>query len=111
MLNKRKRIINKVKSRTKIKSMKYKINIPTTLSEAEQLDRDNNNDLWKRAIEKEAKGVRISFQLLNENEKPIIGSKVIRYHWLFTIKFDLSRNSRLVAGGHMNTEVPEDTTF
>ena len=86
--------------------MKYGIKIPMTLTEAEHLDRENGNDLWEKATEKETKGVRVAFQLLKENEKPPVGSKAITYHWIFTIKFDLSRKARLVAGGHTNKEVP-----
>ena len=82
-----------------------------TLREAEQLDRDNNNDLWKKAIEKETKSVRIAFQLLKQNEKPLVGSKVKRDHWIFAIEFNLSRKARLVVGGHMNEEVTAYTAF
>ena len=62
-----------------------------TLTEVEHLDRENGNDLWRKAIEKETKGVRVAFQLLKENEKPPVGAKAIKYHWIFTIKFNLSR--------------------
>ena len=110
-LNKRNRIINIVKYRTKIRNMKYGIKIHLTLTEAEQLDKDNGNDLWKKAIEKETKGIRIAFQLLKENEKIPVGSKAIIYHWIFIIKFDISRKARLVVGWHMNKEVSVHTTF
>jgi len=108
VLNKRNRIINKVKSRIKIKNG---IKIPSAIYEAEKLDKENNNSLWKEAIEKELNGVRVAFQLLKDNEKPPVGSKHIQYHWIFTIKFDLTRKARLVAGGHLNKEVPAHTTF
>ena len=80
VLNKRNRIINKVKSRIKIKNMKYGIKIPSAIYEAEKLDKENNNTLWKEAIEKELNGVRVAFQLLKDNEKPPVGSKHIQYH-------------------------------
>ena len=51
-----------------------------TLTEAEHLNRENGNNLWKKSIEKEIKGVRVAFQLLKENEKPLVGSKAIKYH-------------------------------
>ena len=111
ILNKRNRIIHKVKTRTKIKNMKYGIKIPMSITEAKKLDHENGNDLWNRAIVKETNAVRVAFQLLNEGDKPPIGSKSIQYHWIFTIKFDLSRKARLVAGGHMNKDVPTHTTF
>ena len=41
--------------------MNYGIKNPMTLTEAEQLDMDNNNDLRRNAIEKEIKGVQVAF--------------------------------------------------
>ena len=54
-------IINKIKSHTQLKNMNYGIKNPMTLTEAEQLDMDNNNDLRRNAIEKEIKGVQVAF--------------------------------------------------
>ena len=57
------------------------------------------------------KNVRISFELLEEGEKPSPGSKFIPHHLVFDVKFDLTRKSRLVAGGHVNKEIKPHTTF
>ena len=37
----------------KIKNMNYGIKVPSTIDEAAKLDKENNNTLWKEAIEKE----------------------------------------------------------
>ena len=46
-----------------------------------------------------------------KNRKPPIESKIIKYYWIFTVKFDLSIKTRLVVGGHMNKKVPLYTPF
>ena len=38
-------------------------------------------------------------------------SKEIPYHIIFDVKLDLTRKSRLVAGGHRNKDVPTYTAF
>ena len=48
--------------------------------------------------------------LLNENEDPPVGSKEIKYHMIFNVKFNLTRKARLVAAGYMN-EVPAYTAY
>ena len=39
----------------------------------------------------------------------LIGSKFINYHFVFDVKMDLSQKARLVAGGHLNKNVPSHT--
>ena len=52
------------------------------------------------------KNVRVSFQILDENEEVPIGYKFIRCHMIFDVKMeDFRRKSRLVAGGH-RTDTP-----
>ena len=60
--------------------MKYGIKIPMSIAEAKNLDHENGNDLWEKAIDKETNGVRVAFQLLNKGDKPPIGSKSFKYH-------------------------------
>ena len=48
--------------------------------------------------------------LLNEDEDLPIGSKEIKYHMIFDVKFNLTRMARLVAAGYMN-EVPAHTAY
>ena len=55
--------------------MKFGITIPTTVDEALKLDRDNGNDLWKRAIDKVLKNVKVAFQPISDDELLPVGSK------------------------------------
>lgn len=64
------------------------------------LDKENGNDLWQKAVDKELKNVIVAFQLLEEGEQLPVGSKKIPYHLIFDVKFNLTRKARLVAGGH-----------
>ena len=110
-LKKRNKIIKQVQHRLVKKSTKFGIKVPESVEEALQLDQDNGNTLWQKAIEKELGNVRIAFRLLEEGEKPPAGSKHIPYHIIFDVKLDLTRKARLVAGGHKNKNVPTFTTF
>mmetsp|Transcript_22895 Transcript_22895/g.32277 ORF Transcript_22895/g.32277 Transcript_22895/m.32277 type:complete len:129 (+) Transcript_22895:714-1100(+) len=53
----------------------------------------------------------IAFELLQDGETTPVGSKHIPIHWVFGIKFDLTRKARLVAGGHWNKYVPKYMTY
>jgi len=47
---------------------------------------------------------------LEKDEHLPVGSKLIPHHIIFDVKSDLTRNARLVAGGHRN-QVPAHTTY
>ena len=110
-LKRRNKVIKQVQHRLLKKSIKFGIKVPSSVEEALALDKDNGNELWTNAIEKELGNVRIAFRLLEEGEKPPAGSKEIPYHIIFDVKLDLTRKARLVAGGHKNKSVPTFTTF
>ena len=111
VLNKRNQIISKVEHRVLKKNMKFGIIIPHDEDHALQLDKENGNDYWAKAIEKERKNVIIAFELLQDGEEVPIGSKHIPIHWIFDVKIDLTRKARLVAGGHRNKHVPKYMTY
>ena len=104
-------IIKQVTHRLAKKQYKFGIKVPNSVDEALQLDKENGNNLWHAAIQKELKNVLVAFRLLEEGEQLPIGSKQIPYHIIFDVKLDLTRKARLVAGGHRNKEVPKYTTF
>ena len=93
------------------KKIKFGVVVPDTYEEALALDKENGNDLWLKSIEKEIKNVKVAFKLLAEGESPPVGSKKIPYHLVFDVKFDLTRKSRMVAGGHRNKDIPAYTTY
>lgn len=111
VIKKAHRIIKATTHRAVRKKIKYGVVVPDDYDEALDLDVDNGNDLWTKAIEKEVKNVRVAFKVLEDGESPPVGSKEIPYHLVFDVKFDLTRKARLVAGGHRNKGVPAHATF
>ena len=108
----RRRMISRLRSSRRVKkNIKFGVVIPQSWEECLALDRENGNDLWQRATDKEISKVRVAFTLLTGDEKPDIGSKEINYHIIWDCKMDLTRKARLVAGGHLNRHVPKHTTY
>ena len=106
------RAINRLRASKQSKHrIRFGIEVPNTMKEALDLDKTNGNDLWRNAIDKELNKVRVAFQLLNDNDEVPVGSKKINYHLIFEVKMDLTRKARLVAGGHLNKNVPRHTTY
>ena len=110
-LRKRERIIKQVHHRIPKKTVKFGVRVPATLEEALQIDKINGNDFWLQAINKEIKNVKIAFELLQEGESPPPGSRKIPYHFVFDVRFDLTRKARLVAGGHRNKDIPQHSRY
>ena len=110
-LKRRDRIIKRVTHRLTKKNLKFGVTIPSSVEEALELDRQNGNTLWKDAIDLELKNVIVAFQLLEDGDKIPAGSKEIPYHFVFDVKFNLTRKARLVAGGHRNKHVKKHNTY
>jgi len=47
----------------------------------------------------------VAFQILDDGEKPPVGSQWIPFHMIFDIKCDVTRKARFVASGHW-TDAP-----
>ncbi|KAL7524182.1 hypothetical protein ACHAWF_000848, partial [Thalassiosira exigua] len=101
VLKKRDRILSKVKSRYWKRTHKFGIELPKTVEEALALDRKNDNNFWKLAIEKEMKNVQPAFNFLDDGDCAPNGYQKIKLHMIFDVKMDFTRKARLVAGGHM----------
>ena len=89
--------------------MKFGIILPNNIDQALELDKINGN-LWKDAIEKEFSKVKVAFMLLDPNKALPVGSKLIKYHMVLDVKFNLTPKERLVAAGYMN-DVPAHTAY
>ena len=111
VIKKRAMLINKIKSKGYKSNLKFGLKVPRSVEEAYSIDRENGNDLWDKAIKKELKNVLVAFQLLEDGEPLPVGSKLIPYHIIFDIKFDMTRKARLVAGGHKHKDVPAYATY
>ena len=112
VLKRSKRLIGKVNaSRHQRVGYKYGIRLPKNLKEAIQIDEENRNDLWQKAIAKERAKVKVALDFRGpEGDPPPVGYKRITGHWVFDIKMDLTRKARFVAGGHL-TDPPTAMTY
>ena len=111
LLKKKKHIMKLTASRVPKKQLKFGIKVPSSVKEALQFDRENGNNFWALAIEEEKSKVIVAFEVLDEGEYAPKGSKRIPYHFVFDVKFDLTRKARLVAGGHRHKDVPNHLVF
>ena len=94
---KRRRIINRVAARLKKENdTKFGVEVPKTVQDALRLDRENGNNSWRNAIEKEMKNSRVAFEILSQDDIPPVGSKKITYHLIFDVKMDLTRKTQEV---------------
>jgi len=117
VLKKRNAIIKKVKGKYWRTTHKFGIKLPHSVEEALKIDKENGNDFWTKAIEKEMARVRVAFKkwdggtTADEARKKLVGYQFIKCHIVFDIKFDgLVRKARLVAGGH-KTDTPSSVTY
>ena len=87
-LRKRDVILSKVKARICKTTHKYGIEIPTSVENAHEIDVKNNNDLWRKAIDKEMTNVSVAFQVLDEGDKAPPGWSKASRHIVFDVKID-----------------------
>ena len=109
-IKKRNHIIKSINSRCKRPMYKYGIRIPTSVRDAYEIDRMNNNTFWTDAIRLEMKNVGIAFDILPQGANKPIGSQFVDCFMHFEVKMDFRRKARLVAGGHVTT-TPETSTY
>jgi len=109
-IKRKSRIINNIKTRFKKKTHKYGIQVPLSVEEAYQIDRETNTDFWHQAIMKEMKNNAVAFRFLEEGEHIPVGSTWIPFHMIFDVKCDLTRKARFVAGGHW-TQASSQLTY
>ena len=79
-----KAIIQKVKSNKYWeRTHKYGIRLPKSIKEAEEIDKENGNHLWRDAIRLEMKNVRVGFEVYEGDVKDFVGYEEIRGHLIF----------------------------
>ena len=100
VLKKRQRIIAAVNKRYHNTTHIFGIKVPKTVEQALSLDKENGNHQWWKAIQKEESTVKVAFKILDDEERPPVGSQYMKCHMVFSIKMeDFSRKACLVAGG------------
>ena len=123
VLRKRNRILAKVKSRYWKTTHKFGIRIPKTVKEALEIDAQNGNDLWRRAIEKEMGKINAmgafeqwdggSAEDIRSGKVKLPGFREITCHMIFDVKMDgkFTRKARYVADGNQTGEIPAHLTY
>ena len=110
-VKKRDRIIRAMKKRYFRIHQKYGIQIPKSVQEARDIDRDTGTTFWMDAIRKEMKNCAKAFEILPEGSPIPVGHTHIDCHMIFDVKHGtLQRKARYVAGGHM-TDPPASITY
>jgi hypothetical protein len=111
-LRKRKRILQKVKSKYWARTHKYGIRIPKSIKEAMEIDRELGNTLWMDAIKLEMQNVRIAFEEYDGDPNALIGYTQITGHLVFDVKLgeNFRRKARYCADGH-KTGAPASVTY
>jgi hypothetical protein len=99
-LRKKDNIIAAVKSRMKVNTHKYGIEVPRNLAHAKVLDERNNNTLWMDAWKKEMSNVSIAFEFLPSGEAAPRGWSRSSGHLIWDLKMDFTRKARWVKDGH-----------
>ena len=108
-LRKRDIILSSVKARVRQTNIKYGIKVPRTLKEALLFDEENNNTLWRDAIDKEMNGILPGFDF-PETNRPPPGYTKSSGHLVFDIKMDFTRKARWVKDGHLTPD-PIDSNY
>jgi hypothetical protein len=69
-LKKQESIISAVNKRYWKRTHKFGIRLPHTVEEALEIDKENNNDLWERSLQKEMANVIIAFKMIGKGIEP-----------------------------------------
>ena len=109
-LKKRDQIIAKVQHRLIKKNYKYGHQVPNSVKEAYEFDKEHGNTRWKDAIAKEMKNVRIAFKILEPEENMPPFHEFVPCHMIFDVKMDGTAKARLVAAG-CKTADPAGSTW
>ena len=76
--------------------MKYGMRIPTSITEAYEIDKENGNTLWRDAIKRKMENVSVSFEVLEGGKIPSAAHKRVSFHMIYDIKMDFTGKARLV---------------
>ncbi len=113
VLNKRNRIIGKLKAKYWVRTHKFGVRIPKSVDEAKRFDEENGNTLWWDSICKEMKNVRPAFEVWEKDISELPpGYQKITCHMIFDVKMgeNFRRKARFVADGH-KTKTPAAMTY
>ena len=112
VLQKQKRILQKVKSKYWARTLKSGIRIPKKIKEAMEIDKELGNTLWMDNIKLVMRNVRIAFEEFDGDSNTLIGYTQITEHLVFDVKLgeNFRRKARHCADGH-KTGAPALVTY
>ena len=114
VLKKRKRILQKVKVKSKYwaRTHKYGVRVPRNVKEAIEIDKENGNTLWMDAVRLEMNNVRVAFEEFDGDPSSLVGYTQITGHLVFDVKLgeNFRRKARYCADGH-KTGAPASVTY
>ena len=110
MIKKRNKIISTLAGRVRINNMKYGMRIPTSITEAYEIDKGNDNTLWIDAIKRKMENVSVAFEVIEDGKRPSLANKKVPFHMIYDIKMDFTRKAILVAEGY-RTLNPVTSTY
>ena len=87
-LRKQDRIIAAVNSHVRKATHKYGHEVPESVWDAFQIDKENGNTLWAAALKKEMTSVGITFNILENVEHLPVGYKKSSGHLIFTRRWN-----------------------
>ncbi|KAI2513325.1 Reverse transcriptase (RNA-dependent DNA polymerase) [Fragilaria crotonensis] len=114
VLKKQKRILQKVKAKSKYwsRTHKYGVRVPKNIKEAIEINKENGNTLWMDAVKLEMSNVRVAFEEFDGDPSTLIGYTQITGHLVFDVKLgeNFRRKARYCADGH-KTGAPASVTY
>ena len=106
-IKKRNVIIDTIKSRLKVATHKYGVEITSSVEHAIRLDAINGNGIWQEALDKEMHNLSVSFEILPTGVSVPVGWKKSSGHLIWYVKMDFTRKSRSVKDGHRTPDPKE----
>jgi hypothetical protein len=80
------------------KNYKFGIQVPSTVKEALQIDKDTSTTFWHDVIQKEMKNNSIAFEFLEAEDSVLVGYKKITLHMIFDVKIGFTHKACLDLG-------------
>ena len=62
--------------------------MPKTVADALQIDKENGDDLWAQAMNKEIRKVCVAFDIPDHGDKPPVGNVHVGVHMTFDIEME-----------------------
>jgi hypothetical protein len=87
-------MLSKINARIRKTTHKHGVETLTSVDNANEVDRRNNNTFWKDALAKEMTEVGVAFEALKESIKAPIGWSKVTGHLVLDVKMDFTRKAR-----------------